>query len=138
MGKFTTCQCLFFSIMLLLSGCNQGSSVPAKGVNQQQAIDAALKIAAMSQPEISGSQVTPFNIHAELMMLGKAENRIQEGNSVPAGYDPEMLVWLVTMDGIWLDEFPVPTSMVTPESYHHFTIIIEQKTGLEVESSAHP
>lgn len=108
------------------------------GVNQQQAIDAALKIAAMPHPEISGPQVTPFNVHAEQMTLDQAENRIQEGNRVPAGYDPKMLVWLVSMDGVWLDEFPLPTGAVTPEPYHHFTIIIEQKTGLEVESSAHP
>lgn len=138
MGKFKTCQCLFFLIMLLLSGCKQGSNVPDKGMNQQKAIDAALKIASMSRPEISGSQVTPSNVHAEQMTLGKAVKRIQEDNSVATGYDPEMLVWLVTMDGIWLDEFPLPTGMATPEPYHHFTIIIDQKTGLEIESSGHP
>ena len=138
MGKFKTYQCLFFIIMLLLSGCKQASNAPGKGLNQQQAIEAALKIAAMSQPEISGAQVTPFNVHAELMALGQAIKRIQENNRVDAGSDPEMLVWLVTMDGLWLDEFPLPTGMPTPEAYHHFSIIIEQKTGLEVESSAHP
>ena len=63
--------------MLLLSGCKQGSNVSNMGVNQQQAIDAALKIAAMPHPEISGPQVTPFNVHAEQMTLDQAENRIQ-------------------------------------------------------------
>ena len=136
MGKFKTCQCLFFLIMLLLSGCKQGSIVPDKGLNQQEAIEAALKIASMSQPEISGAQVTPSNVQAELMTLGKAVKRIQEDNSVATGDDPEKLVWLVTMDGIWLDEFPLPTGMPTPEPYHHFAIIIDQKTGWEIECSA--
>ena len=138
MGNFKTSQCLFFLIILLLSGCKQGSKVPDKGLNQQEVIDAALKIASMSQPEISGAQVTPSNVHAELMTLGKAVKRIQEDNSVATGDDPEKLVWLVTMDGIWLDEFPLPTGLPTPEPYHHFTYIIDQKTGLEIESSGHP
>ena len=138
MGNFKTCQCLFFLIMLLSSGCRQGPDVLNKGMNQHEAIDAALKIASMPQPEISGSQVTPSNVHAEQMTLAEAVKRIQEDNSVATGYDLEMLVWLVTMDGIWLDEFPVPTGMTTPEAYHHFSIIIDQKTGVEIESSGHP
>ena len=135
MGKLKTFLYLFFLIMLSLSGCKQGSKVPGKGINQQEAIDAAIKIASHSQPEISGSQVPPSNVHAEQMTLGQAEKRIQ---SDATGYDPEMLVWLVTMDGIWLDEFPLPTGMATPEPYHHFTFILDQKTGLEIEGSGHP
>jgi hypothetical protein len=56
MGKLKTFLYLFFLIMLSLSGCKQGSKVPGKGINQQEAIDAAIKIASHSQPEISGSQ----------------------------------------------------------------------------------
>jgi len=138
MGIFKVCRCLFFLLILLLSGCRQGTKVPDKVLNQQEAIDAAVKIALMSQPEISGSQVPPYNVHAEQMTLAKAVKRIQEDNSVATGYDPEMLVWLVTMDGIWLDEFPIPTGMPTIEPYHRFDMIIDQRTGLEIESSGHP
>jgi hypothetical protein len=125
-------------ITLILSGCGGGPAIPEDGISEQEAIDAALNIAAMSHPEISGSQVTPSNIHAEQMSLGKAVKRINENNNVAAGYTPDGMVWLVTMDGIWLDEFPRLTDMPTPVPYRHFLIILDAKSGLEIETAARP
>jgi len=42
------------------------------------------------------------------------------------------------MDGLWLGEFPRPTDVPTPEPYQHFMIIIDAKSGLEIESAALP
>jgi hypothetical protein len=42
------------------------------------------------------------------------------------------------MDGIWLDEFPRPTDLPTPEPYQHFIIIIDAKSGAPIESAARP
>ena len=44
-------------------------------------MDAAVKIASMSIPEISGSQVAPSNIHAEKMILEEAAKRLKLTNS---------------------------------------------------------
>jgi len=125
-------------MVLLFSGCANGSNPTNEGISEQEAIDAALKSAAMSRPEISGSQANPSSVQAEQMSLGEAVRRIDENSSVATGYSPDMLVWLVTMDGIWLDEFPRPTDLPTPEPYQHFIIIIDAKSGLEIESSARP
>ena len=131
-------QCLISLTILLRSGCAQETRVTDNGISKQEAIDIALKIASMSRPEMSGSQVTPSNVHAEQMTLGEAIRRIRENSDVPTGYAPDMFVWLVTMDGVWLDEFPRPTDLPTPEPYRHFIIIIDAKTGLEIEGSARP
>ena len=139
MRKIEIWQCLFSLLtILLLSGCAKESRATDNGISQQEAIDTALKIVSMSRPEISGSQVPPFNVHAEQMTLGEATKRISENNDVASGYTPDMLVWLVTLDGVWLDEFPRPSDLPTPEPYRHSAIIIDAKTGLEIESSAHP
>src|SRR5262245_3505413 len=139
MRKTETWRCIFALFMILfLSGCSKGSSTTKDRISEQEAIDTALKSASVSRLEISGSQVTPSNVHAERMTLGEAVKRIDEKNSVAAGYSPDMLVWLVTMDGVWLDGFPRPTDLPTPEPYQHFIIILDAKTGLEIESSARP
>src|SRR5215212_10902308 len=124
MRKTEIWTCLFMLFMVLLfSGCANGSNPTNEGISEQEAIDAALKSAAMSRPEISGSQANPSSVQAEQMSLGEAVRRIDENSSVATGYSPDMLVWLVTMDGIWLDEFPRPTDLPTPEPYQHFIII---------------
>src|SRR5690349_16339814 len=110
-------------VVLLLSGCSAESSKAHEEVGEQEAIDAAIESASMSRPELSGSQVTPSHVEAEQMTLGEAVKRIDKNNSVPARYSPNMLVWLVTMDGIWLDVFPRPMDLPTPEPYRHFIII---------------
>ena len=139
MRKIKIWQYLFSLLTILLySGCAKESRITDNGISQQEAIDTALKSALMSRPEISGSQVAPSNIHADQMTLGEATKRINGNNDVATGYTPDMLVWFVTMDGIWLDEFPRPTDLTTPEPYHHFMVIIDAKSGLEIEVAAHP
>jgi hypothetical protein len=131
-------QSLILLTILLLSGCT-ASPVADIGMSQQQAaMDTGLKIASMSRPEMSGSQVAPTNVQAEQMTLAKAIKRVRENGDVATGYTPDTLVWLVTMDGVWLDEFPRPAGSLTPQPYRHILIIIDAKTGLEIESSAHP
>jgi hypothetical protein len=125
-------------VVLLLPGCSAQSNTAHEEISEQEAMDVALKSASMSRPELSGSQVTPSHVQAEQMTLGEAVKRIDENNSVPAGYSPNMPVWLVTMDGIWLDEFPRPMDLPTPEPYRHFIIIIDANSGLEIESAARP
>ena len=125
-------------VVLLLPGCSAQSNTAHEEISEQEAMDVALKSASMSRPELSGSQVTPSHVQAEQMTLGEAVKRIDENNSVPAGYSPNMVVWLVTMDGIWLDEYPRPMDLPTPEPYRHFIIIIDAKSGIEIESAARP
>ena len=139
MRKNESLTCLLVLLtVLLFSGCSKGSTTTNERISEQEAVDAALQSAAMSRPELSGSQVTPSNVHAEQMTLSEAVKRIDENNSVATGYSPDTLVWLVTMDGIWLDEFPRPTDLPTPEPYQHLILIIDATSGLEIESAARP
>ena len=78
----------------------------------------------------------PTNIHAEQMTLAPAAKRLWDNTDVGVGYDPNMTVWLVSMEGIWTDEFPRPTGTPTPEPYHHFAVVLNAKTGQETGSSA--
>jgi len=109
-------------------------------INRQEAVDAALKIASSSQPEISGALVTPQNVQTEQMTLGEAEQRIHGNPTAPSGHAPEMPVWYVTMDGLWANEVSAPdlTPSVTQQPYHSYRIILDARTGLEIESSLQP
>jgi hypothetical protein len=42
------------------------------------------------------------------------------------------------MEGIWLDEFPRPEEFPLPAPYHHDAVILDAKTGLDIEASASP
>ena len=99
-------------------------------------MEAALEVASMSRPELSGAQEKPFNVVAEQMSLAEAVKKINENDQPAAGYPPDMPVWFVTMEGLWLGEMFAPDVAPTPEpvQYHHYAIIIDAKTGLEIES----
>lgn len=107
-------------------------------ISNQEAIDVALEIASSSRPEISGAQIPPYNITAEQMTLNEAVKHINPSNEVAVSYDPNMMVWFVTMEGIWLDEFPRPEDFPTPVPYHYYSVILDAKTALEIEISASP
>jgi hypothetical protein len=132
---------LLFALLMVavLSECSKGSNTTKETISKQEAMDVALKSASVSRPEMSGSQVTPSNVKAEQMTLIEAVKRIDANNdSVAAGYSPDMLVWLVTMDGLWLAEFPRPTAVPAPEPYRHVMIILDAESGLEIENAALP
>jgi hypothetical protein len=141
--KKQSMQALIAFIFSLLAGCSifgRELTRPTATANlsRQEAIEFALKNASHSRPEISGAQVTPVNVQARQMTLAEAVKRLDNDGQVAAGYDPKMTVWYVTMDGIWLDEFPRPADFPTPEPYRHFMIILDARSGLEIESSLKP
>ena len=131
-------QKYLFSVLvfLLLSGCARESLTDAGEMNQQEAIDTVVEIASMSMPEISGSQVTPFNIHAEKMTLEEAVKRLNiNPQDVFSEDPPETQVWLVSMDGIWL---PDDVPGVVQKPYQHLSLVIDAKTGLELFRKIQP
>jgi len=93
-------------------------------------------MASVSIPEIGGSQVAPSNIHAEKMTLEEAAKRL---NSNPQNAfseeSPEKQVWLVSMDGIWV-QADVPG--VVQQPYRHLSLVIDAVTGLEVFRNMQP
>ena len=124
---------LLWSILfLLLSGCGRESLTDQRELNQHEAISTAVAIAALSIPETGGSQVAPYNIHAEKMALDEAEKRL---NSHPQEESPDTHVWLVSMDGIWL---PASVPGVDQKPFQHLSIVIDAKTGLEIFRNMQP
>jgi hypothetical protein len=121
---------------LLLSGCARESITANRELNQQEAIDAAVKIASMSMPEISGSQVAPSNIDAEKMTLEEAAKHLNSNpENASAKESSDAQVWLVSMDGIWL---PTSAPGVVQKPYQHLSIVIDAKTGLEIFRNMQP
>ncbi|HEY3311882.1 MAG TPA: hypothetical protein VGK00_09605 [Anaerolineales bacterium] len=134
-----TCGCFsLVFIISILSACVPISGFPFDGITRQKALDIALASASTSRPEISAPQVQPFNVQAEKLPLTEALKRLSAGNTPAAGFDPQLPVWLVSMDGLWLDEFPRPDGFPTPQPYRHFFVILDAKTGMEIESAAKP
>src|SRR5687767_15942341 len=60
------------SAMIFLASCRSLSGTSDSYISKQQAIDAALEIASMSHPEISGPQVEPYSISAQQITLAEA------------------------------------------------------------------
>ncbi len=128
---------------LLLASC---SKVPVAAntltiislLSREQAIAAALQNASMSRPEVSGALVSPQNVQAEQMTLSEAMKRLPGNPSVPARYKPQMLVWVVTMDGLWASEVQAPGITATQAPYHHYLVVLDAITGMEIESSLQP
>ena len=130
------CRIIFTLALILLTGCQLFSSNSNSFISKQQAIDTAVDIASTSRPEISGAQRTPYNITSERATLERAVKHFDSRNEVGVGYDPHMTVWFVRMEGIWLDEFPRPEGFPTPVPSHHYAVILDAKTGLDIEVSA--
>jgi len=72
------------------------------------------------------------------MTLDEAVKKLSSDNQIDDGYDPNMIVWFVTMDGVWLDEFPKPDNLPTPAPYHHYVLILDAKDGSEIQVSILP
>jgi hypothetical protein len=126
---------LVFSFLVSCTSSRQSSS---STIREQEAIDAALETASTSRPEISGPQKEPSNIRAEQITLDEALKKMSKENQPPSGYDPNMIVWLVTMEGLWLNEMDAPGVAITPAPYRHYAVIIDANTGSEIESFLTP
>ena len=140
--------CCLIVLALTIVSCAESKPTPTLGgsqtsppspfISEQQAIEIAIKSASMGRPELSGAKIPPKNVRAEQMTLAAALKRVMGDVGVPAGEDPNMMVWVVSMEGIWTDEFPRPTGIPSPEPYHRFSVILNAKTGAEMGSAASP
>jgi len=119
-------------LALLLIGCAviRGNE---QFITREEAIDIALQIARAPQPELSGALREPTNVQAERMTLIDAYRRLDVTTD-----DSEAVVWLVTMEGIWTDEFPRPSDVPEPEPYRHYAIILDATSGTTIMASARP
>ena len=137
MWKMQVQKYLFATLLLLLlSGCARESLTDNDEISQQEAIDAAVEIASMSIPEISGSQVPPANIQADKMILEEAAKRLNANpQNAFSEESPDLQVWLVSMDGIWL---PASTPGVVQKPYQHISLVMDAKTGLEIFRNMQP
>ena len=126
---------LVFGLLVSCTSLRKGSS---STISEQEAIDAALEVASTSRPEISGPQEEPSNIRAEQITLDEAVKKLSKGHQPRSGYDPNMTVWFVTMDGLWLNELDAPGVVITPAPYRHYAVIIDANTGSEIESFLTP
>ena len=137
MWKIQMQRYFFLAVMfLLLSGCTGKSRTDNHEINQQEAVETAVKLASMSIPEISGSQVAPSNIHAEKMTFEEAAKRLNSKTQIASSSEsPDMQVWFVLMDGIWL---PATVPGVVQKPYEHFSVVIDAGTGLEIFRNVQP
>jgi len=134
--------------VLLLIGCGAVRGEQPI-ISREEAIAIALQIARAPQPELSGALTEPTNVQAEQMKLIDAYRRLDVTTELGAGsydYDNEAVVWLVTMEGVWTDEFPRPTDVPEPEPsdvpepepYRHYAIILDATSGSVIMVSARP
>ncbi len=107
-------------------------------ISEEQAINIAVKDASTSRPELSAAQSPPAIIGTTQMNLAAAERLLTGRAGVPTAYDPNMIVWVVSMEGIWLDLAPRPEGFPMPEPYRHFAVIINSRTGQVIGASARP
>lgn len=124
-------------LALALAGCTAGAPTTEVPISRQAAIDAALQAARTSRPELGASQVEPRLVSAELLTLAAARDRLQEdGVAVGAGGDDRQLVWLVILNGAWVNEPPGQTNPPSPLTT--MALLIDAQSGLEVEGYSRP
>lgn len=134
-------RCTILAILaLLLIGCAAVRG-DEQFITREEAIDIALQIARAPQPELSGSLTEPTNVQAERMRLIDALRRLDETTELGAGpYDKETMVWLVTMEGTWMSEFPHQPGAPEPEQepYRHWAIVLDATSGTTIMGLARP
>jgi hypothetical protein len=119
--------------VLLLAACTFASedfATPPSALSDQQAIAIATKLATAGMPEIGSSRIPLQNFRAQLLTRAAAIKRLDHVDTLS---DPEAIVWLVSIDGLWMEEFPrppgSPTANPTAESFRHMYIIVNARTG---------
>jgi hypothetical protein len=130
-------------LVLVLAACEMlpvsiKAPITSRFISREQAISAAVRIASSSAPEISGPLAIPSNIQAQQIPLSEAIQQMLGDTPVPTSYRPDMPVWYVTMDGLWVNEMPVPGMVVKHGPYHHYRVVLDAVTGMEIESSLRP
>ena len=126
--------------VLLLIGCGAVRG-EQQIISREEAIAMALQIARAPQPELSGALTEPANVQAERMTLIDAYRHLDVTTELGAGsYDNEAVVWLVTMEGTWMSEFPRQPNAPEPEQdpYRHYAIILDATSGSPIMISARP
>jgi len=127
--------------VLLLLGC---AAVRGEQqlISREEAIAIALQIARAPQPELSPALTEPVNVQAERMRLIDALRLVDETIGLGGDpYDKETVVWLVTMEGTWMIEFPrQPPDAPEPEQepYRHYAIILDATSGTTIMGMARP
>lgn len=132
---------VLLSLTLLFASCTATlDSAPATAsgpLTRQQAIDAAMRIASSSKPEV-GAPIGSLSIaKVEQTTLGEALQRLPGKPSPSAGYSPQMQVWYVAIDGLWPALPPNPPNLGTTSTqvpYHQLVAILDARTGMEIET----
>jgi hypothetical protein len=117
-------------------------SLPLGTISEQAATTIALQIAADRQHYMSGANETPHTIRAELATLTTArEHLLAAGWPQNATDSGDTVVWTITMEGMWvLDSGPpepenVPATR-TPQIFHQYLVILDARTGKQIQVSA--
>lgn len=108
-------------------------------LSRQQAEQAAVRIGSQSQPEMNASSIPPSVVYARQISLLQALREMDPSTTnVPDGQDPNLAVWLVRLDGSWLDGAPRPTELPPPAPYLHMTVVLDGISGEQLFSFTGP
>ena len=137
------CYARVVLLLLLLAGCSASvdSAAPPTAnplISRETAIERAIQNTAQSRPELSMSLVEPELESAEQLTLADATQRYFADGGINVHSDPATPVWVVTLEGIWLDEFPRPAELPAPAPYRHVVMILNARTSEEIAMSARP
>ena len=129
---------VLLSLTLLFAACTatlDSATATASGpLTRQQAIDAAMRIASSSKPEVGAPIGTLSITRVEQTTLGEALQRLPGKPSPSAGYSPQMQVWYVAIDGLWPALPPNLGASATQVPYHQLVAILDARTGMEIET----
>ncbi|HEX8992881.1 MAG TPA: hypothetical protein VF784_14470 [Anaerolineales bacterium] len=133
------CRSILLLFSLLLGACS--SAIPPAAtatfvgpITYDQAIGLAMQIVSSASSEAKGEVVFPSRVNAQKMTLAEALKSSPGENAVPAGYDPQVLVWYVTMDGRWANTIQDPGYAATQQPLHHAVVILDTRSGKQIES----
>ncbi len=133
-SKSTSLQHKIFTVIvaLFLVGCSTNSynltlTPGIAFIGEQEAIDIAVYHCDLGHLQ---AQESPNNVQADLTTLDNAIEILGDNNY--GGREPELMVWLITMDGSWLLFGPPPeagTPTPAPPQFHHCAVIISATRG---------
>ncbi len=117
--------------LILAEACSPTISAP-------HAIAIALENVLTGSTELGRSETLPTNIQAAQMTLAAAQERATGEKSVFTVDDPNMLVWLVSMEGVWTPGGFISSDYAAQHPLHHCFLIIEAGTGRVLSILATP